>query len=328
MQNPVDKGINFHLSLVYFTCLNPDIHWNECDIMARPYDLPSMTSLLCFEAAARHMSFKSAAEELNVTPAAISHQIKGLETEIGRTLFERLHRGVEITETGAYLLVALQRGLETISEAVQTIRHQSDVEDIVVQATTAISAFWLTPQISAFWKVHPEIVVSQIVSDIGTPGGRCDLSIHYGTMPEDGGEYWLLFQDRIVALGSPTYAAAHKIRTATDLLTVPLIHITGEGTRSTGWPDWFSILGYGMPTGKRLAVNNYMIALQMAQDDIGAVLGWDGLVGPLLESGNLVDLVPESIPSPESFYLKVHSQASAKAKLFADWLVTQSAERR
>tara|TARA_B100000949_G_scaffold232516_1_gene246971 strand:- start:6840 stop:7799 length:960 start_codon:yes stop_codon:yes gene_type:complete len=303
------------------TLSHPDTDLCESDIMARPYDLPSMTSLLCFEAAARHLSFKAAASELNVTPAAVSHQIKALESELGRQLFTRHHRGVEFTEVGAFLFVALQKGFESISETVQSIRERSDRPAVVVRSTSAMSAFWLTPQISAFWKRHPEISVSQIVSDIENSAQRCDLSIHYGTIPEDGGEYRLLFRDRILALGSPAYASLHGIREARDLLQAPLIHITGEGARWTGWPDWLRTVGLGAPVGKSLSVNNYMIALQMAQDDDGAVLGWDGLVGPLMTSGRLVNLVADSIPSPECFYLKVHSRVSANALLFRDWLV-------
>ena len=288
--------------------------------MAAPYDLPSMTALVCFEAAARHQSFKSAASELNVTPAAVSHQIKALETELARPLFRRHHRGVELTEVGAFLFVALRRGFEGMSEAVLDIRGRADREDVVVQATTAVSSFWLTPQIAAFWKSHPGVVVSQIVRDIDTVRAGADLSIHYGPVPDDGGEYRLLFRDRIMALGSPAYAAQHRIRTTADLLAAPLIHLTTDETRWTGWGDWFADLGHGPPTGRRSAVNNYMIALQLAQDDVGAVLGWDGLVRPLLDNGRLIELVPDRVVSPHPFFLKVHPRASAEARTFCDWL--------
>lgn len=289
--------------------------------MGRPYDLPSMTALVCFEAAARNLGFKAAASELNVTPAAVSHQIKALETDLGQPLFRRQHRGVDLTETGAYLYVALQRGFEGISDVVKVLRGRSEEEDVVIQATTAMSAFWLTPQISRFWRSHPEIVISQIVSDAPPPGGRPDLSIHYGEAPSDGGEYRHLFRDRILALGTPDYAAQHGIGGLRDLRNAPLIHVTAEERHWTGWTEWFEALGQDAPDGRRLAVNNYMIALQMAQDNLGAVLGWDGLVGPLLDRGALVELVPQRVTSPYGFYLKFHPGVSDKARLFGDWLV-------
>ncbi len=289
--------------------------------MKRPYDLPSMTSLVCFEAAARLMSFKEAARELNVTPAAVSHQIRALEAELGRAAFHRQHRGVELTEAGAFLFVAIQRGFAGISDAVQELRGGADAEDVVVQASTAVSAFWLTPQITAFWKSHPDIVVSQNVTDAEAPGGRPDLSIRYGPARTDRrGEERPLFRDRILAIGAPGYAARHGIACVDDLLEAPLIHLQTESVGWTGWTEWLAAMGRPAPRGRRIAVDNYMIALQLARDGAGAVLGWDGLVGDLLARGELVALTPESIASPHAFVLTVHPRASAEARVFADWL--------
>lgn len=291
--------------------------------MPRPYDLSSMTALICFEAAARNASFKKAAQEMNVTPAAVSHQIKALETDLECSLFLRRSRGVELTEKGAFLFLAIQRGLETISEAVTQIRDRQEKVDVTIRTTTAVSALWLTPKISAFWKIHPAITVSQIVSDI--PGtGRCDLSVHYGDPQENGIEYRTLFQDRIVALGTPAFAAEHGIHGVEDLLKAPLIHMCNEEAGWTTWADWFLALGRPLPKGRNFYVNNYMIALQAAQDDVGAVLGWDGLVGSLMQDGRLVRLVADSVRSPVPFHLKIHPKATSKARLFADWLVTSA----
>jgi DNA-binding transcriptional LysR family regulator len=292
--------------------------------MPRPYDFSSMTALICFEAAARNASFKKAAQELNVTPAAISHQIKALEADLACSLFQRHYRGVELTEKGALLFIAIQRGFETISEAVTRMRGRPETIDVTIGATTAFCSLWLTPKISAFWKIHPAITVSQIVSDVPGSNGRCDLTIHYGNPQENGAEYLKLFQDHIVALGTPRFATEHGISRLEDLLKAPLIHSSSEETDWTTWDDWFAALGCPVPRGRSFSVNNYMIALQAAQDDVGAVLGWDGLVGSLMQEGRLVKLVPESIPSPVAFHLKIHPRASSKARLFADWLVKSS----
>ncbi|MER9363616.1 LysR family transcriptional regulator [Mesorhizobium sp. M0500] len=288
--------------------------------MPRPYDLSSINALICFEAAARHASFKRAAHELNVTPAAISHQIKALESDLRCNLFLRRSRGVELTEKGAFLFVAVQRGLETISEAVVHMRDRSDTVDVTIRTTTAVSSLWLTPKISAFWKNHPTVTVSQIVSDVPATAINCDLSIQYGDAQEHLEECYKLFQDRIVALGTARFAAEYGIGTVEDLLMAPLIHMNNEETSWTNWPEWFQALGYPTPKGRRFSVNNYMIALQAAQDDVGAVLGWDGLVKNLMQDGPLIVLVSQSIPSPSAFYLKVHTRAGAKARLFANWL--------
>ncbi|MEQ5872435.1 LysR family transcriptional regulator [Sagittula sp. NFXS13] len=288
--------------------------------MPRHYDLPSLNALLCFEAAARNLSFKTAATELNVTPAAVSHQIRRLESDLGSEMFRRQHRGVELTEAGAYLFVALQRGFEGIAEAVRDVRAGPDTEDVVVQTTTAVSAFWLTPQLTAFWKARPDIIVSQLVSDAASAPGRADLSIHYGSMAEDDPACLPLFRDDIIAVGTSEFAATRGINSIHDLHGAPLIHVVAEGMEWTGWSEWFAKFGLSPPPGRGIVVNNHMIALQLARDGVGAVLGWTGLIDDLLDSGALVPLVAERMTSPQTFYLQTHTKASRQALVFRDWL--------
>lgn len=295
--------------------------------MPSPYDLSSLTALTCFEAAARKASFKEAAREMNVTPAAVSHQIKALETDLGCSLFVRRSRGVELTEKGAFLFLAIQRGFEAISDAVTQIRERRKTVDVTIRTTTAVSSLWLTPKISAFWKIYPAVTVSQITSDVPGTSGPCDLSIHYGDPEENGAEYRTLFQDRIVALGTPAFAAQHGIKGVEDLLKVPLVHMSNEENGWTTWADWFHALGRAAPKGRSFYVNNYMIALQAAQDDVGAVLGWDGLAKSIMQAGRLVQLVAETVPSPVPFHLKIHAKATPQSRLFADWLVSNSLAR-
>lgn len=289
--------------------------------MERPYDLSSMTALICFEAAARHISFKLAAREINVTPAAVSHQIKALEDDLGCTLFNRKHRGVELTEKGAYLFVALQRGFEIVSGAVTELRERPQAVDVTIRATTAVSALWLTPKITAFWKSHPTITVAQSVSDVEHPGGRYDLSIGYTLGPVGDDEYHMLFRDRIFAFGTRKFLEQFNIESSADLLHAPLIHLSNDENAWTGWKDWLGALGQPAPQGRSFFVNNHMIALQTAEDDVGAVLGWEGLMGGLMRQKRLVTLVPDSIPSSVPFCLRIKPRASNKARVFANWLL-------
>lgn len=293
--------------------------------MRRPYDLPSLTALACFEAAARKASFKDAAGEMNVTPAAVSHQIKALETDLGCSLFTRRSRGVELTEKGAFLFLSIRRGFEAISDTVMQIRGRRDSADVTIRTTTAVSSLWLTPKISAFWKTYPAVTVSQITSDVPGTAGPCDLSIHYGNPEEDDAGHRILFQDRIVALGTAAFAAQHRIEGIEDLLRAPLIHMTNEENGWTTWTNWFQSLGCAAPKGRSFSVNNYMIALQAAQDDVGAVLGWDGLVKSVIDAGRLVPLVRETVASPVPFHLKLHAKATPQSRLFADWLIKAAA---
>lgn len=289
--------------------------------MNKPYDLPSLTDLSCFEVAARHRSFKRAATELNVTPAAVSHRIKALEQELGQPLFTRRFRGVELTEAGALLFVALQRGFTGISDIVTRIRSRHVRSGVSIAATTAMSTMWLMPRLAAFWQSYPEIAISQAVQDGQVPEG-VDLSIHYGNPDPQDDETIILFRDRILALGSTRLAERHGIRRLEDLVRVPLVHTRSDSGDWTGWQHWFDHLGAAPPQGASFVLNNYLVSLKAAEDHMGAVLGWEGLLGSYLETGRLVQLVPEAMPSPFPFYLRIHGRASANAKLLADWLAS------
>ncbi|MFY2822370.1 LysR substrate-binding domain-containing protein [Ruegeria sp. MALMAid1280] len=285
-----------------------------------PYELPPVSSLISFEAAARHVSFKNAASELNVTPAAISHQVKSLENELNCSLFRRHHRGVELTESGAYLLVALQRGLEDISEALQQLRSHYDRSGVTIRSSTAVSSLWLTPRLAQFWKRHGHISVTQVVTDLGFDTTKCDLSICYGDASEEKGTSHVLFRDRIMALGSPRFLEQNNITGIQDMARIPLIHLDAPGTGWTDWREWTNQLGYDGPLNSAHRVNNYTIALQAAQDDMGAVLGWEGLTSELVASGRLVSLLPQALSSPLDFYVALHNTASDRAKLVYRWL--------
>ena len=290
--------------------------------MPKPYDLPPLGDLACFEVAARHLSFKCAAAELNVTPAAVSHRIKALEEELGQPLFLRQYRGVELTEAGALLFVALQRGLEGIAESVGRIRNRSVRSGVSIAATTAVSTLWLMPRLAGFLALHPDVALSQVVQDGPVPEG-VDLSIRYGDPTDVRDETVILMRDRILALGTPGFAARHQVHSLENLARAPLIHTRSDEPEWTTWPDWFRHLRGIEPRGPRFTLNNYLVSLQAAEDDIGAVLGWEALIAPHLRSERLRPLAADALPSPYPFYLRIHGRPSANARLLADWLVAQ-----
>lgn len=284
-------------------------------------NLPSLTSLASFESAARHQSFKLAAHDLNVTPAAISHQVKSLETEMNIALFTRHHRGVELTEPGALLFVAIQRGFDHIAEAVSQLRLRSDQEAVTIEATTAMSSFWLTPRLSKFWAKHVDIPVAQNVTDQPGTSAPSDLHIFYGDPDIAQGDCQILFRDRITVLAAPGFADRHGVTTLDDLHRCPVIHQTASDKRWTGWQSFFEELGHDGGVGFGHYVNNYMIALQAAQDGMGAVLGWETLTRHLIQDGRLVQLLPAKIDAPHAFYISIRKHAPATALTLRNWLV-------
>ncbi|WP_120500602.1 LysR substrate-binding domain-containing protein [Roseovarius sp. EL26] len=288
------------------------------------YGLPSLSALASFEAAARHVGFKAAAAELNVTPAAVSHQIKALEQELGKSLFHRHQRGVELTETGISLFLAVQRGLGQMSDAVQHIRATSARQGITIRATTAVSSLWLTPLLAKFWRTHGHVVVTQQVTDTAHSAAECDLVVRYADMSRETGPCQSLFKDHIIALASPNFLKQYPIKTLSDLAHAPLIQLHAEDQTWTTWPQWAQAFGYDGALGEGLHVNNYTIALQAAQDDMGVVLGWERLTRPLIDQGTLVQILPHRLETPQDFYVKLRRNAPANAKVLRDWLLQRA----
>ncbi len=293
--------------------------------MARKhYDLPPLTALAAFEAAARHASFKDAAAELNVTPGAVSHQIKALETELGVALFLRRHRGVTLTEQGAMLFHTLESSFSRISTILTRLRRAADDTAVTIAATTAVSSLWLTPRLTAFWKAHGGIAVNQQLSDRPERHALfADLHIRYGDVDTEEMATFPLFRDELVPVCSPAFAAQHTDTRLESLAQMPLIHPDADDVTWTTWHTWFSELGYHDEIAKGLKVNNYTIALQAARDDMGVVLGWQRLVRPFIERRVLVALGPHRIDAPASFYIVSDPEdaISPNARLLRDWLL-------
>ncbi|MGB0696390.1 MAG: LysR family transcriptional regulator [Rhodospirillaceae bacterium] len=290
----------------------------------RPYEtLPPLHALVCFEAAARHGGFKAAAGEMNVTPAAISHQIKALEQDLQVSLFVRHHRGVALTETGALLFAALQRSLGEMSAAVEHVRRLSQAREVKIHASTAVSTLWLSSRLGSFWRSHQHVPVVQIVSDDARPPAYCDLVIHYGAAPQIGAIERVLFRDSIVPLCSPEFRNRHPISSLEALSDVPLIHHDAPHTGWTSWTEWCALVGAEVPLRAPYKVNNYVNALQAAEEGVGAVLGWTGLTKDLVDSGRLVPLLPIAARSPHPFRLELRATGSELARLVFAWLSSE-----
>ena len=190
------------------------------------YDLPSLTSLAVFEATARHMSMKSAAEELNVTPGAVSRQIKALEQDIGAPLFVRVHRGIELTGAGEELAGVLAQAFGRTADVFRRVRSREDQVSVTIGATTAFASLWLMPRIGEFWRRRPEITINHMISDSPPEMRRpeVDLRIRYGNgdWPGEVGER--LFGDRIYPVCGPAFAAEHPVD-VDGLSALPLLHV-------------------------------------------------------------------------------------------------------
>jgi LysR family glycine cleavage system transcriptional activator len=292
----------------------------------RYYNLPPLTTLAAFEAAARHLSFKDAAQELSVTPGAVSHQIKALEGDLGAALFQRRHRAVELTHEGEALFQALASSFAKVSQCLHTIRARRAGDVVTIGSTSAVAALWLSPSVIRFWREFPNINVNQVVQDrLLRNTSELDLFIRYGPEHDPRFEQIELYRDQLVPVASPALAEAFKGGELQPLARQRLIHLESEDKSWTTWDDWFRQLGYDGPISAGMHVNNYSVALQVAQDGAGVALGWKRLVSPLFRSGHLVPIGPHAVEAPLSFYIvcRPDAEMTEASRKLRDWIVDE-----
>jgi len=295
-------------------------------MVRRYYSLPSLSALAAFEAAARHLSLTKAAEELNVTPGAVSRQVRMLEEELGGPLFLRRHRAVELTRQGETLAAALREGFERMSVTFRQLKSSSGQTTVTVGSTMAMASLWLIPRMGAFWNHHPEIVVDHVISDHprGLDRPDVDLRVRYGSGEWPDEHSARLYDDTIFPVASPAFAKAYPVKSIAELAGLPLLSVEGPDWAWTTWAEFLREVGY---PDKRINVrrfSSYVIALQAARAGQGVALGWSELVEPLIEAGTLVRVSDAEIDAPEYNCVtwSARRPLSPQATLLKDWLVS------
>lgn len=297
-------------------------------MVKRFYNLPPLTGMAVFEAAARHMSFRLAAAELNVTTSAVSRQIKAVEAEIGMALFTRTARGVALTPTGEALFAVLSQSLARISEVVQREKYGARMARVTLACSHAMATMWLMPRMGRFWKAHPEIVVDHLLSDWQRDYRRADveLRIRYGSGAWTDETAQLLFDEILYPVCSPAFASKHAGATPADIPRLPLLHVDWSEPDWTDWEEFLQRAGisHGQLMGGR--INNFAMTLQATQDDQGLAVGWHRLVHPLVSAGKLVRFTDVTMPAPGSYYLtwNQNRELSDAGKILKDWLLAEA----
>lgn len=292
----------------------------------RYYHLPPLTTLAAFETAARHLSFKNAAQELSVTPGAVSHQIKALEGELGTALFRRKHRGVELTEDGESLFDALASSFAKVSQCLMSLQERNNGNKVTIGSTSAVASLWLSPSVVRFWRAYPDVDVNQSIQDeqsLNSP--QIDLYIRYGRSLDTRLSQTELFRDHLIPVSSRSVAERLKGCDVSDLARERLIHLESSNKNWTTWHDWFVRMGYDRPISSGVRVNNYAVAMQVAQEGAGLALGWQRLIRPMLMTGQLVPILPHSISAPNRFYLvgRPDEELSEAALRLKSWIIQE-----
>lgn len=295
--------------------------------------LPSMTALVVFEAAARHASFTRAAAELGVTQAAVSRQVQALEQAFGFPLFRRLHRSIQLTEQGRVLSKAMSEALGIVADSVQTITAEKQSGELVIAASVAFSHFWLLPKISDFRRANPDVRLRIVTQDgpVNLAREDVDVAIRYGDGHWPDGRAVALFRDDVFPVCSPDYLAVHGAPDCVaDLARHNLIgSLAQERSWLVDWESWFKAFGL---SGDRLNVtltcSFYTDAIYAAVRGEGVVLGWHRLVDDLLRSNQLVRVTTESLRTREAYHLvlKPRPTPSPPVDAFLRWIRIAKAE--
>ena len=301
--------------------------------MAR--NLPPLNSLRAFEAAARHLSFTKAAEELHVTPAAISHQIKALEEQLGVPLFRRLTRALRLTQAGQSALPPMRDGFEKLADAVDLLRAHEESGAITVSLDPSFAAKWLVPRLDRLRAAHPDLDVRLDATDklVDFQRDNVDLAIRYGSGNYPGLEAERLFSEEIFPVCSPKLLEGPApLEQPDDLRHHTLLHLDWdmEDVTAPTWRMWLLAAGIDhidFTRGPGFSISS--LALQAAIEGQGLALANSVLVADDLAAGRLVVPFDLSVCRPLDFaYHIVVPKRTAdlpKVVAFKTWLLDEIA---
>jgi LysR family transcriptional regulator, glycine cleavage system transcriptional activator len=291
--------------------------------------------LRAFEAVARHLNFRAAAEELALTQSAVSRQIQSLEEDVGIALFLRHTRAVELTSSGAQLLRAVLPSLEKIDSAVRLIRQSAGRKSVAISTWASFASMWLIPRLEAFQNAHPDIDIRIDATDapVDLDTTDVDLALRYAAPGQVQRGAQRLFGEQLTPVASPWLLKSGKrIKSAQDLAQFALIEAS-EAHRSQhmqylSWQRWLECQQSKNFAPKRWLYFNY--AHQIAQAALtgqGVALARMPLVADSLASGDLVELLPNTrLDSPLAYWLIVGPRNAARPEVtaFCDWLHAQA----
>jgi len=290
-----------------------------------PRKLPPLNSLPSFEAAARHLSFSRAAEELNVTHGAVSRAIKNLEGQLGVLLFERATRSVRLTAVGEPYARAVHDALDQLAAATASAMARHSDSTLNVSTSDGFAGRWLVPRLYRFHRAYGDIDVR--VSTTGKLtnflGDGIDVAIRYGRGDYPGLTSEFLADEEVFPVCSPRLLeGARPLRRPQDLRYHPLIH---DGF-PIDWATWLSGAGVeDVDPHSGLTFDSYSFAVESAVQGEGVVLGRSMLVAADLAAGRLIRPFGHALKSFSSFYVVYPPDAirQRKVRAFRDWLFSE-----
>ncbi len=289
--------------------------------------LPPLTALRAFDAAARHMSFTKAAEELNVTPAALSFQIKSLEEHLGHPVFRRLNRAVKLTEAGRTLAPGTADGFAALQAAWQATRRLQDETSLTVTAGPALTAKWLAPRLYEFARANPgiDLKFSATLRNMDLERDDVDVAIRFGYGPDEGLYSVPVRKEWLTPVMTPKLA--EQFPTPASLRDAPLIHDDSISFLKPrcDWPAWFRAVGLDFTPTHGAHFSNADHAIDAAVAGVGVVLGRRAMILKDLTEGRLVAPFKVALETAGRFRFLCLQGAEKRPQIaaFRDWFISE-----
>ena len=286
--------------------------------------IPSFQSLLAFEAAGRHLSFKKAADELCLSPPAVTYRIKELEDQLGLSLFVRQSSGLQLTRAGEDYLVAVEHAIAELRLATERVVHTHHRKRLRVQMLPFMASELVIPALTDFQSLHPDIEIQiETTYDLADfQRDDIDVAIRYGDGQWEGIVAELVMPIALTPVCSPRYAEEHRIGSIDDLDGKVLIGMGGQER------NWDSIAGLlqrpPFKPAKVLDFNDYILTLRAAESHAGVAFGLLPLIQLWLDTGRLVAPLDIRIPLPKAYYFvyREPDRDSPAINLFKNWLLS------
>jgi len=308
------------------------------------YRLPPLNALRVFEAAARHLSFKSAAVELSITQAAVSHQVKSLEEYLGVDLFRRAGRGVQLTEAARACLPKLREGFDSLAAAVELIRERAGDAELQITAPPVFAARWLMPRLAAFAKREPRIDVRVVASSKMVDAGALDsptlmsgldlrdessgVEIHLGAGEYPGYRADKLFEVSTAVVAAPDLLAT--LKKPEDLANHLLLHDDAMNLVAGGdaWRKWLEAAGVAdrVDGSRGPHFSSNILSLEAASQKLGVALALRPLVDADIASGRLVAPFAIELKPQSAYYLVCPEVIAGRPAVaaFREWLLAEA----
>lgn len=299
--------------------------------MADLRKLPNLAALRAFDAAARHECFSRAAEEIHVTPGAISHQVRALEDDLGLELFKRHGKRITVTETGRRFAATVRKSLTEIAQAAEHLRSLNRQERLVISATPSFASRWLAPRLWKFIDHHPDIEVvlqsGSHLSDLRLDG--VDVGLRYGRGRYDGVAVDKLTEDYYYPVAAPGYLSREGSapRTPDDLRHCNLLRMDVRES----WQPWLKLAGLDLPEPSGgLVIEDSSLTLRAAADGAGVALSRHVIASREIAEGELVRLFDLALPADEAYYFVCLPEARDKPSIvaFKTWIFEEMARFR